>query len=290
MVRVAVTTFDSHVLLSHSVLPGGTVSSGGAAGAGRAGAGPVEPRTTRRGGGELDGGGGTLVDELEQPPRGGPPQPMTSLHTVVEGRLDVGGQLGVLVAGDRELVRHGDAARRPRPRARRWPSGRWRRRSRWAGRPGRAASGWPRLRPRRRSRPRRTVPGASPAPARAAAQASRRDRPWTSSGGPATWAIRVCPSPTRCSTAAAMPGASSTPTEGQRDLRQVRSDDHRGQSELGEQGGAGVVDVQVGEEDAVDAALDAEPAVALVLGVVLGDHLEEQRVAVLATARSRRRR
>ena len=87
-----------------------------------------------------------------------------------------------------------------------------------------------------------------------------------------------------------MPGPSSTPTEGQQASGEVRSDDHRGQSELGEQGGPGVVDVQVGDEDAVDPALDGEPPVALVLGLVLGDHLQEQRVAVLATARSRRRR
>ena len=57
-------------------------------------------------------------------------------------------------------------------------------------------------------------------------------------------------------------------------------DDDGRQTELGEQGGARVVDVQVGDEDAVHAAALGEAAIAVVLLLLLGDDLEQQRVAV----------
>ena len=60
-------------------------------------------------------------------------------------------------------------------------------------------------------------------------------------------------------------------------------DDDGRQSELGEQRGPLVVDGQVGDQDAVDAALGGEPAVRRLV-VALGD-LEQQRVAVLGEHR-----
>ena len=87
--------------------------------------------------------------------------------------------------------------------------------------------------------------------------------PCTIVGGPATCAMRVCPRSTRCWTARRCPGASSTPTAGQNASPRAGPDDDGGQAQLGEQRRARVVDVQVGDEDAVDAALVGEPAVGL---------------------------
>ena len=142
------------------------------------------------------------------------PQPMTSVRHGGQRGLDVRGELGVVVAGDGQLAGYVDAAPGGDGRGRRSPSGRWRRRSRSAARPGPAARGWRRPRPRRRSRPRRTGPRAGPPRAGRRPRPSRRERPCTISAGPATCAIRVCPRATRCSTAAAIPGPSSTPTAG----------------------------------------------------------------------------
>ena len=76
-----------------------------------------------------------------------------------------------------------------------------------------------------------------------------------------------------------MPGASSTPSVGRRVVVERRPDDDGRQAELGEQRGTRVVDPEVGDEDAVDAALLGEPAVRGRV-VVLGD-LQQQRVPAL---------
>ena len=284
MVSNAIAAFDL-ICLSIRVLRVGLVGSGGRSGNGAAGA--ADDQARRR---ELDVGGGALVDQLEQAHRGGPPP-----------ADDVAGHRGERRAGG------GQRARCPRSRSRtarqerrcrvrrrrqgpRSPSGRWRRRSRSAGRRGPAASGWRPTRPRRRSRPRRTGPSGRFAACRVAAHASRRDRPCTIWVGPDDVRDPGVPLGQEMLDRGDDPGAVVDTDGGPECLRQCRAHDHRGESQLCEQRRTWVVDVEVGDEDAVDPALVAEPAVALLLALVLGHDLEQQGVVVRGTARSPRPR
>ena len=164
MVRVAVTTF---VLMCFSIrfCAGGTVSSWLVPTL----AGPARGRWSRGRRGAAAASSTSVAGRWSisssRRRAAARPQPMTSLQTVVSGRLDVGGELGVLVAGDRELVR---ARRSPREAATDEPGdghqvvgvddrG---------GRVGQVEQrrGWPRLRPRRRSRLSTQGPVGQPGP------------------------------------------------------------------------------------------------------------------------------
>ena len=252
--------------------------------------GAVEARTTRCGGGRMVLSADLPSTAADQAlGRGRAPRVGVGAHGG-QRRLEVGGDLGVVEAGDGQVAGQLEAAGERRPTCRRWPSGRWRRRSRWAAPAGRAAPWWRRRRPGPRSRTGCTAPRAG------SRRAARRPRPRAgrrrarTSSGPATWAMCRWPSSTRCATAAAMPGRSSTATHGRLLPTQSGPIADRREPDLGEQRGPRVADPQVGEEDAVDPAVRGQPPVAGQLAVEVRHDLQEQRLAERRRAPTRCRR
>ena len=205
-------------------------------------------------------------------------------------RLEVGGDLGVVEAGDGQVAGQLEAAGERLPTSRRWPSGRWRRRSRSAAPAGRAAALVASAPPWAEKSDRMHGPSGRLALRSAPAQASRRETPCTNASGPATCAMCRWPSSTRCATAAAMPGRSSTATHGRLLPTQSGPIQTAGSPVSASSAGRGSSDPQVGEEDAVDPAVRGEPPVAGQLAVEVRHDLQEQRLAAAARAPTRCRR
>ena len=246
--------------------------------------GAVEARRTRSGGGSRHVGTGLApVDELQQALGGGPaPRDGVGAHRR-QRRPEVAGDGGVVEPGDRQVVRD-VADRAPGPRTcRRSPSGRWRRRSRSAARAGRAA---------------RWVAWAPPRGREVGPDAGRLLEPGRRQGvGPGLPAgagvdelVRArrrgrcagARAPTRCSTAAAMPGRSSTATHGPAARRSEpgRSPRPAGRA-TSSRAGLGSSTRRSVRNTPSTRPLAASGLVAAALGLLVGDHLQQQGLAAL---------
>ena len=208
------------------------------------------------------------------------PQATTSVCTAGQRRLEVCGDLDVVEAGDRQVARAPRHRGRRRATARPSPSGRWRRPRRSAARRGRAGRAWPRAPDSAEKSASTQTPSGSPASrsawlqavaARAAVHHLRRAGDVRD--------VAVCPRPTG---ARRRHGCRVRRRRPRADWRargcspRCGADHHRREPELLEQRGPLVVDLEVGDEHAVDAALLHQPAVGRVV-VLLGD-LQQQRV------------